>query len=159
MRAQILVHSRIPAACLALLLLAACGREQAPPPAPAAAPEPAPAPAAETAMVPVPVVVLTDADDGRAVRLQQDEVVEVRLPADRAGGFTWIPAENVLPVMRTDGMPQYRAADPATPDGPGIETWRFVALEPGHAHLVFDYLQPLGGAAPARTVTFHFDVE
>ncbi|NGP54250.1 protease inhibitor I42 family protein [Thioalkalivibrio sp. XN8] len=151
---------RIPVLCAALLTLAACSPEQAPPPAPAPAPAAAPAaataPAREPAMVPVPVVVLTDADDGRAVRLQRDEVVEVRLPADRGSGFTWIPAENVLPVMRTDGMPHYEAG-PA--DGPGTETWRFVALEPGHAHLVFDYLQPLGGAAPARSVTFHFDVE
>lgn len=147
---------RIPVLCAALFTLAACSPEQAPPPPPAAAPETATAPAREPAMVPVPVVVLTDADDGRAVRLQRDEVVEVRLPADRASGFTWIPAENVLPVMRTDGMPHYQAG---TADGPGTETWRFVALEPGHAHLVFDYLQPLGGAAPARSVTFHFDVE
>lgn len=148
---------RIALACLALLALSACSREDSPPP-PAAA-EPPPAGAGEVVMVAVPEVVLTDADDGRAVRLQRDEVVEVRLPADRASGFTWIPAEHLLPVMRTDGMPQYLPDEASAPDGPGAESWRFVALEPGHAHLVFDYVQPLGGAAPVRTVTFHFDVE
>jgi predicted secreted protein len=86
--------------------------------------------------------------------------VEVRLPADRSRGFTWIPAGNMLPVMTTDGVPQYESADDAPEYAPGTEIWRFIAREPGHAHLVFEYRRPLEADAPPRqTLTFHFDVE
>lgn len=159
MRGRASTPGRIGLSCLVLLAAGACSREDVPAPAAEAPAAAATEPTTEVAAVAVPKVVLTDSDDGRAVRLQRDEVIEVRLPADRASGFTWIPAEHLLPVMRTDGMPRYVPVEPAAPDGPGIESWRFVALEPGHAHLVFDYVQPLGGVAPVRTVTFHFDVE
>jgi predicted secreted protein len=149
-------------AMLAAILLAGCGKSPqqhhaaTAPPAAVAAPAPATPERARLA----PTLILTDADEGRALLLQRGQVVEVRLPADRSGGFTWIPAANMLPVMGTDGVPQYGRADDAPEHVPGTEIWRFIGREPGHAHLVFEYRRPLEADAPPRqTLTFHFDVE
>lgn len=103
---------------------------------------------------------MTEADEGRALRLERDQVVEIRLQADRANGFAWIPRHNPAPVLRTAGMPEYLVDEASGPDAPGTEVWRFAAAEPGHVHLVFDYLQPFRGDAPAsQSLMFHFDVE
>lgn len=137
---------------LAAMLLAACGQEQPPdaerPPLFTTKPRAAPS------------VILTDVDADRAVSLQQGQVIEVRLPADRASGYTWIPAQGMAPVMHPDGVPQYEPGEAARADAPGTEIWRFIAGEPGHAHAVFEYRRPLGGGeAPQQSITFHFDVQ
>lgn len=151
------------AASIAALLLAGCGQQAPETPAPAATP---PAPSAETPS-PIqesdratPVMTLTDADDGRMLSLRRGEVFEVRLPAERIAGYSWIPAENPMPVIGTDGVPLYEI-DERLPDGaPGIEVWRFIGRSAGHAHLVFEYRRPWeADAPPHRTVSFHLDVE
>lgn len=157
------------AALLAAVLLAACGQQQepTPPAAPAASAPPAaqaadsdadkarPAPAGQPGAA--ATVTLTDADDGRAVALQRGQGVEMRLSADRSAGYTWIPVQNPLPVLGTDGAPLY---DSQGEQAAGTEIWRFIALEPGHAHVVFEYRRPLEkGAPPQKSITFHFDVE
>lgn len=134
-------------------LLAGCGQPQEPqqPPAPPpTAEQPATTPGSIGA---APGMTLTQADADRAVTLPRGQVVEIRLPAGRAEGLAWIPAQNLLPIMSTDGVPQFDEAS-------GTEIWRFVGLEPGHAHLVFEYrLMSDPNAPPRETVTYHFDVE
>ena len=149
------------------MMLSGCGQqqpaEQAPP---AAAPQDA-QPAQPEAAPPraerpraAPTVTLTEADADRHVRLERGQVVEVRLEADRVSGYTWIPTHNVLPVMGTDGVPQYEVDEAAGADAPGTEIWRFIGREPGHVHLVFEYRQPFGGETPPEgTIVFHFDVD
>lgn len=150
------------AGLFAAVLLAACGQQQEPPagPAtnsPAAVAQSSSAEQAPAAQLRASTVTITDADDGRAVTLQRGQVVELRLRADRAAGFTWIPVQNVLPVMKTDGVPLYESEGDAAA---GTEIWRFIALEPGHAHLVFDYRRPFEpGTPPQKSITLHFDVE
>lgn len=150
------------AGLFAAVLLAACGQQQEPPAGPATSSPPAAVPSSSAAQAPAAqphaaTVTITDADDGRAVALQRGQVVELRLRADRAAGFTWIPVQNVLPVMNTDGVPLYESEGDATA---GTEIWRFVALEPGHAHLVFEYRRPFEpGTPPQKSITLHFDVE
>jgi predicted secreted protein len=158
-------------------LVAACGRQtppQAPPPAPAAEAAPTSQPPASQAPAepartePAPTgqgpsnadVTLTVADTDRAFRLQRGQTVELRLASDRASGFTWIPTHDMRPMMSTDGMPQYEVDQDAGPGGPGTEIWRFIAREPGHVHLVFEYRRPFdAGAPPAQAVVYHFDIE
>ncbi|HRP34582.1 MAG TPA: protease inhibitor I42 family protein [Gammaproteobacteria bacterium] len=150
----------------AAFALAACGRSQDPPAGAASSPPPAatqPADAEPSRPAPggqpraAATVTITDADDGRAVALQRGQVVELRLKANRTAGFTWIPVQNVLPVMNTDGVPLYESEGD---DTAGTEIWRFIALEPGHAHLVFEYRRPFEpGAPPQKSITLHFDVE
>jgi predicted secreted protein len=155
-------------------LVAACGQQtppQAPPPAPAAETTPASPPPASQApseparAEPAPAglgpssadVTLTVADTERAFRLQRGQTVELRLASDRASGFTWIPTHDMRPMMSTDGMPQYLAGENAAP---GTEVWRFIAREPGHVHLVFEYRRPFdAGSPPAQSVVYHFDIE
>ena len=156
-------------AVLAAMLIAGCGQSQEPqaPPVPSTEPAATPKPdaSAEEAQ-PVsakpratPVVTLTGEDDGRAVRLQRGQVVEIRLPADRASSFTWIPTRNMLPTMSTDGLPVFEPETGAE-GAPGIEVWRFIAREPGHADLVFEYRRLTDpGAPPSGEVAYHFDVE
>jgi predicted secreted protein len=147
---------------LAAVLLAGCGQPQEP-----AAPA-APGPAAEAEpqrMTPeqsraAPTLTLTDADADRALAVQRGQVVEVRLPSDRAAGFAWIPAENVLPVMSTDGVPEFESEEGAPGNASGTEVWRFIGREQGHAHLVFEYRRLTEPEAPPhRTIVYHFDVE
>jgi predicted secreted protein len=150
-------------ALFASLALAGCGQQQPPAgtAAPVATPQPAtpptdqaraPQPAPDQA---APVITLTEADQGTAHSLQRGQVVEIRLEADRAGGYAWVPAENALPVLATDGVPGYEAQDGA----PGVEVWRFIAREPGHAHLMFEYRRPQEpDAAPQQSLVYHFDV-
>ena len=156
-------------AVLAALLITGCGQSQAPQAPPATAPATTPAPdagARQPQPQPVsatpratPFVTLTGEDDGRAVRLQRGQVVEIRLPADRASSFTWIPVRNMLPTMSTDGLPVFEPETGAE-GAPGIEVWRFIAREPGHADLVFEYRRLTDpGAPPSGEVAYHFDVE
>lgn len=146
-------------------LLAACGREAPPPPPPlpAAAPATAPMqqpPPATTQGHAAPAVTLTELDGDRAVTLKRGDIVEVRLKADRISGLTWVPAADVQPAMRTDGMPQYEPDETAAEHTAGTEVWRFVAQHSGHVHLVFEYLSPFDrGSAPVATVVYHFDIE
>lgn len=160
-------------ACVALfagLALAGCGQQE--PPAGTAAPVATPQPetpptgqrqtpqgqvqqpTADQARS-APVVTLTEADQGTALSLQRGQVVEIRLESDRAGGYAWVPAENALPVLAADGAPGYEAQDGAA----GVEVWRFIAREPGHAHLVFEYRRPQEpDGAPQKSLVYHFDV-
>jgi len=155
------------AALLAAALLAGCGQQspqQATPAAPAAAPSPAadalPPPAIPEKPRAAPTVTLTEADEGRALRLQRGQVVEIRLSADRPAGYTWIPAHNALPVLATDGVPEYETEEGRETSAPGIEVWRFIGREPGHAHLLFEYRRPFEADLPPQaSLTFHFDVE
>lgn len=160
-----------------LCLVAACGQKtqpQAPPPAPAAEAAPATqppvsqAPAEPARTEPAPAghwlsnadFTLTVADTDRAFRLHRGQVVELRLTADRVSGFTWIPTHDMRPMMSTDSMPQYEIDEDAGPAAPGTEIWRFIAREPGHVHLVFEYRRPFdAGVPPAQTVVYHFDIE
>lgn len=151
------------AALCAALAIAACGQQQSPP-APTASPTPAaPAaaaaaqPAADAAPQAAAILTLTDADDGRAVALQRGQAVELRFAADRTGGYTWIPLQNALPVMKTDGAPHYESTGDQSA---GTEVWRFIAQEAGHAHLVFEYRRPFEpDAPPQKSITLHFDVQ
>lgn len=152
-------------AATAALLMSGCGQkqEQPAPAAPAASPPPAATPAVEATpgeQRAAPTVTLTEADADRAVALAVGQVVEVRLSTDRVAGYTWIPAHNMLPVMGTDGVPEYETEEGAPDNAPGIEVWRFIGRAPGHAHLVFEYRKPFeAGAPPGQTITYHFDVE
>jgi len=152
------------------LLLTACGQRAEPPDTtpppiepPAAAERNAPeAEENDTAAAAADEesrITVTDEDDGRSLRLQEGQVVIVKLPADRAGGMTWIPAGNALPVVTTDGLPGYEPDTGAGGAGPGLETWRFVAKEPGQAELVFEYRDLQAGGPPLKTVLYRFDVE
>jgi len=107
-----------------------------------------------------PTVTLTDADAERRVVLAEDEVLEVRLPADRESGYTWIPTQHLLPVFSAYGIPEYQADGSADAKQPGIEIWRFMAEETGTAELVFEYRKPLGADEPPRqTLVFQLAVE
>lgn len=150
-------------------LMAACGRDAppAPPPpepppppaAPAAVPQ-QPAPAADFMGRAAPSVTLTEADGDRHVSLRRGEVIELRLKADRMSGLTWVPLTNAQPAMRTDGMPQYEPDDSENAQASGTEVWRFIALEPGHVHLRFQYMRPFDREAPpVATVVYHVDIE
>lgn len=168
---QIYSAAGLSAALLAAGLLTGCGQQpepqqQATPAAPAPATSPAPAadalppPAIPEKPRAAPTVTLTEADEGRALSLQRGQVVEVRLSADRPAGYTWIPAHNALPVLSTDGIPEYETEEGRESNAPGVEVWRFIALEPGHAHLVFEYRRPYEADLPPQaSLTFHFDVE
>ena len=147
-------------ALVAAALLAGCGQSQEPPATAAPAAQPKPQQALPEPARAAPIVTLTDADTDRATRLQRGQVVEIRLPADRVSGFTWLPAHNPLPIMGTDGVPLFETDAGASPGAPGTEVWRFIAREPGHGHIVFEYRRPHEpGALPGQTVTYHFDVE
>ena len=152
----------LPAALLAMVLLTGCSRSEPPPAADA------PAPQAETRPVQpaaadspsAPTVTLTEADADRAVALRPGQAVEIRLQADRAAGFSWVPAQNPLPVMSTDGMPRFESDEHAAADASGTEVWRFIGREAGHAHLVMEYRRLAEPDAPPRqTIAYHFDVE
>lgn len=107
-----------------------------------------------------PTVTLTDADAGRTVTLAEDAVIELRLPADRESGFSWIPKRHLLPVLSAYGIPEYQPDASAQADATTIEIWRFMAEETGTAELVFEYRKPVDDSAPpARTLVFHLEVE
>lgn len=152
-----------PGALLAVVLLAGCDRTESPPAADAPArraadAQPQQQPADDPR--PAPILTLTEADGDRAVKLQRGQVVEIRLPADRAGGFSWIPARNALPVLDTNGLPQFEADASGAPNAPGTEVWQFIGREAGHAHLEFEYRKPAEpDASPRQTISYHFDVE
>jgi len=121
--------------------------------------DPAP-PAFEQESRTAPTVILTDADAERRVVLAEDEVLEVRLPADRQSGYTWIPAQHLLPVFSAYGIPEYELDESADTNPRGIEIWRFMAEEVGAAELVFEYRKPLGADEPPRqTRVFQLAVE
>lgn len=179
MTLELLMRRGALVALLGAGLLAGCGQREEPPEtipppieppttaeraAPDAAHEDAtPAagqpPAADASAEEASAVTVTAEDDGRTLRLQKGQAVIIKLPADRAGGMTWIPAGNALPVIATDGVPGYAPDTGAGGAGPGLETWRFVANQSGQAELVFEYRSLQSGGAPLQTVVYRFDVE
>ena len=153
----------LPAALLAMVLLTGCSRSEPPPaadtPAPHAETRPVQPAAADSPSAPT-TVTLTEADADRAVALQPGQVVEIRLQADRAAGFSWVPAQNALPVLSTDGMPRFEGDERAAAGASGTEVWRFIGREAGHAHLVMEYRRLAEPDAPPRqAIAYHFDVE
>lgn len=107
-----------------------------------------------------PTVTLTEVDADRTITLAEDEVVEVRLPADRESGYTWIPAQHLLPVLRAYGIPEYQVNESAEATAATTEIWRFIAEETGTAELLFEYRKPLGNDEPVKqALVFRLQVE
>ena len=98
-------------------------------------------------------VSLGESDAGRHVTVDVGEEVLVTLPANRTTGFRWLVRDSALPALRLEGDAEYlQDSTRARLTGvPGVETFRFTAVEPGRASLRLDYARPWEtSVAPAR---------
>lgn len=90
-------------------------------------------------ILPIPPVVVTGAEYGRVITLDQGQRLEVQLPSNRTSGNTWrvgIP----LSFLREEGQSAFtESAMPAHP-GDGYQSITFRAAEKGSGPLFLSYL-------------------
>src|SRR6267143_338124 len=74
------------------------------------------------------------------VSLKVGAVLEVRLEANHATGYSWVFAPAVNPVLMRQGKTVYQE-NPAgsTVGAGGVEVWRFKAVKAGKQGLQFEY--------------------
>jgi inhibitor of cysteine peptidase len=80
-------------------------------------------------------ITLTEANDGKAVRVRQGDEIVVGLPENASGGYRWH-------VARSDGLDEKEISERERPKDPnpqvgsgGSRQFRFVAKGPGAARL------------------------
>jgi inhibitor of cysteine peptidase len=135
-----------------MVLMAGCGGSTMPP---AATPEPDSEPVGE--------VVLTGADNGRAVALEQGQVLLISLASNPTTGHTWEVVAVDEAILRQEAEAEYVASDTAqTPvaGAGGTETFRFRAEGSGETELRLVYRRPWEeGVEPAETFAVRASVQ
>jgi len=78
---------------------------------------------------------LTEANDGKAIRVREGDEIVLELPQNASGGYRWH-------IARADGLDEKEIGEPERPKGPnpqvgsgGTRKFRFVAKSPGNARL------------------------
>lgn len=93
--------------------------------------------------------VLGPDDNGKEIRVQAGDVIELALKEQAGTGYTWefhnLDAK-FFKVLHTDIM---SLSKPNRVGGPLLRVWRLQALKPGSAVLSLDYLRPWEGRAKA----------
>lgn len=95
------------------------------------------------------VTVVQMPDNGKEIRVQAGEVIELALKEQAGTGYSWEFQrldEKHFQVVHTETKP---LADRNRVGGPMLRVWQVKALEPGDATLSLDYLRPWEGRAKA----------
>ena len=110
--------------------------------------------------VPGGATVVTEQTHGD-VNLKVGAVLEVRLEANHATGYSWVFAPAVNPVLMRQGRAAYQEHAAGSNVGAGgVEVWRFKAIKSGKQGLQFEYRRPWEkGSPPAKVVTFTVTVD
>jgi predicted secreted protein len=91
-------------------------------------------------------LVLTPEPPGRDVDLVENQLLIIRLPADRS---RWSMADSTQSVVKLQGDPDYVPDSPGSSAGGGTEIWRFKATREGEQTLAFVHRNP--GEPPASS--------
>ena len=101
-------------------------------------------------------VVLGPHDNGKEVRMQAGEVLELALEMQAGTGYLWefhkLDGKH-FELVQSETKP---LADQAKVGGPMLQVWRLKTRAPGEARLSLDYLRPWEGQAHAVK---HFEVK
>lgn len=94
------------------------------------------------------VVELTEADDGRSIRIGIGQPLEIRLPADPASGLRWVYSEIPDPPVAREGESRF------VQTGGGAELFRFRGARFGVQPLTFNLRRPgESDGPPERSLT------
>jgi len=90
------------------------------------------------------VQTITGADSGTTVRLEVDEILEVRLDSNPTTGYAWHLLDDdlqtdVVQVMSSDYVADETPADEPIAGSGGTEVWRFRAMRAGEATIGMVY--------------------
>ena len=108
------------------------------------------------------MIQLDESFDGRLVRVQAGETIEIALTENASTGFRWI----FSPKCRATWTPTLRKlaraaqAQTTTPGAPAVRRLYFKAVKPGNVQLQLEYQRPWQPAAqPTRTFGLHIEVQ
>ncbi|HVT81566.1 MAG TPA: protease inhibitor I42 family protein [Phycisphaerae bacterium] len=159
-----MISLRIKLAFLAAVaqLLIACNAPTAPSTAPALTPaatraaasmpgavlatSPSTAPAAQP-------LLLTDADNGRTLQLNNIDTVTINLNGNITTGYSWSLAGITGPAVESLGEPAYIRAQPGAVGSGGVFIARFRVAHTGQSQVTLQYARPWEKTNPARTFT------
>ncbi len=102
------------------------------------------------------VTVLQMHDNGKEIRVQAGEVIELALKEQAGTGYLWEfhrLDEKHFQVVHTETK---SLAERNRVGGPMLQVWQLKTLEPGDATLSLDYLRPWEGRAKAVK---HFQIK
>lgn len=105
-------------------------------------------------MLPLPPVVVSGADYGRVITLDQGQRLEVRLPSSRDATATWrvgIP----LNFLRGEDQSTFTESASPTHPGDGYQSVTFQAVDKGSGPLFLSYLpiKDQNSLTPSRSFT------
>jgi inhibitor of cysteine peptidase len=96
-------------------------------------------------------VTVSDADNGKTVRLDPGDTLIVSLESNPSTGYVWQVARVDASVLAPSGQPVYRPGE-QMPGAPGRQLFKFNAQKSGSAALKIIYVRPWEkGAAPGKT--------
>jgi inhibitor of cysteine peptidase len=102
---------------------------------------------------PPKTVTVTESDSGKVALHAGDRLV-VRLAANASTGYQWKLVDKSPKVLRPAGDPGYEPIGKPKPGSGGVAIYKFTAIKPGNAVLVFTYARSWEHKAPAKTVTY-----
>ena len=97
-------------------------------------------------------LVVTAADDGGVIRLEENQLLVVRLQANPSTGYGWqVAAPTEAVILRQADVFEFQAESELL-GAPGTQTLRFHGLREGHTILKLEYRRPWeSGVEPAST--------
>jgi predicted secreted protein len=98
-----------------------------------------------------PPRMLGESDAARAIEVQLDKRITLRLEANHATGYRWSLAASGGGKLEQTGEPFY-ATEKAVAGGGGAEYWQFRTTRSGPAELRFEYRRPWEQDKPAGKV-------
>jgi len=99
-------------------------------------------------------LVITEADAGTRVEVQQGQIFQVSLAGNQTTGYNWMVTSIDPAIIQVEGDPVYEP-DSNLIGSPGKISYTFKALTPGEVNLHLDYQRPWAETVPAEKT---FDV-
>jgi len=86
---------------------------------------------------------ISEADNGREIKVTRGDIIEVRLPAQLGTGYGWrVTSAASRRFELIDGRPKIESSSNVAPGASETEVFRFVARKAGRARLELRYSRP-----------------
>jgi len=107
-----------------------------------------------------PDMVVTEKNNGDAVKLKTGQLIEVRLESNATTGYEWTIVKQDEEALKMIGKPAFIAPQTGRAGAAGQQVFLFQAKKTGLTELRFVYARPFEtGKAPARIFDLTVDIQ